>query len=326
MGDQGPLVFSLDADRDFAARVAKKLGVRPGDHEERDFGDGEHKVRPLESVRGRDIYLVQSLYGDRRLGVNDRLIRLLFLTGALRDAGAARITAVIPYLAYARKDRRTRPRDPVTTRYMAQLFEAMRVDRLAALDVHNPAAFENAFRCPAHALSARQLLAEHVTETLPTDRLCVASPDVGGLKRSEAFRETLESRIGEGVTSAFVDKSRSEGKVSGRDLVAGRVRDRNVILLDDLIASGATMTRAARTFLEQGARSVHAVATHGIFSKKSDDILATGDLASISVTDTVPPWRISTPAVRDKMRVLDVTARIAREIRHLHDEEEPGED
>jgi ribose-phosphate pyrophosphokinase len=145
------LIFALRATRELGAGISRALGVELAPHEEREFEDGEHKARPLMSVRGRDLYLVQSLYGGPEASPSDKLCRLLFFAGALRDAGAGRVTAVVPYLAYARKDRRTQLRDPITTRYVAQLIEAVGVDRVVVVDVHNLAAFENAFRCPTIA-------------------------------------------------------------------------------------------------------------------------------------------------------------------------------
>ena len=138
-------VFAPKSGREFGERVCSHLGIAPCALEERDFEDGEHKTRPLESVRGKDVFVIQSLYGDAGQSVNDKLCRLLFFLGALRDASAERVTAVVPYLCYARKDRRSKSRDPVTTRYFAELFEAMGIDRLVTLDVHNLAAFQNEF-------------------------------------------------------------------------------------------------------------------------------------------------------------------------------------
>ena len=124
MSDDALRLFALGADRDFGQGIGQALGLPLSDHEERDFEDGEHKARPLVSVRGRDVYVIRSLYSDPAASVNDKLCKLLFFIGACKDAGAARVTAVTPYLCYARKDRKTKPRDPVTTRYLANLFEA----------------------------------------------------------------------------------------------------------------------------------------------------------------------------------------------------------
>ena len=158
--DSRVAVFSLDAGRSLLGRVCERLGVEPGTHEERTFEDGEHKIRPLQSVRGRDVYFVESLYGDDHLSVNDKILRVLFFLAAARDAGAARLTLVAPYLCYARKDRRTKPRDPVSLRYLATVIESLGVDRVVTVDVHNPAAYENAFRIPALQVQAAPLCVE----------------------------------------------------------------------------------------------------------------------------------------------------------------------
>ena len=190
------LIFALNATRDLGTAVARALGLELAPHEEREFEDGEHKARPLISVRGRDVYVVQSLHGGPEASPNDKLCRLLFFAGALRDAGAARVTAVVPYLAYARKDRRTQLRDPITTRYVAQLIEAVGVDRVVTVDVHNLAAFENAFRCPTMHLEARPLFVAHLLPLLREREMAVVSPDAGGVKRAELFRESLARRSG----------------------------------------------------------------------------------------------------------------------------------
>ena len=318
MPSRPPLVFSLASGSDLADRVAAWAGAERGAHEERAFEDGEHKIRPTISVRERDVYVVQSLCTSPEQAVSDTLIRVLFLLGALRDAGAARLTMVAPYLGYSRKDRRTKPRDPVTTRYIGQLFEAMHIDRIVTLDVHNVAAFQNAFRCPSVMLEARHVFIEAwLAGGRPTRGLCVASPDVGGVKRAEAFRESLEARLGQEVVLAFMEKKRSEGRVTGK-LVAGDVEGRCVLIVDDLIASGTTTTRAARAFLERGAEQVHAIATHGLFSEQADAILDTDDLAGLMVSDSVPPFRLQASGVRDKLDVVDITPLLGEAIHRLH--------
>src|SRR5271157_3325629 len=145
-------LFALEASKELGASIAARLGARLAAHEERDFEDGEHKARPLEPVAGADVYVIHSLHGDPIQSPNDKLCRLLFFIGALKDAGANRVTGVVPYLCYARKDRRTKSLDPVTTRYVASMFEGVGTDAIVTLEVHNPAAFENAFRCRTIAL------------------------------------------------------------------------------------------------------------------------------------------------------------------------------
>src|SRR5215467_12597602 len=154
-------LFALAATAELGNAIAEALGQPLAAHEERDFEDGEHKGRPLENVRDADVFVVQSLHGGPTESANDKLCRLLFFIGALRDAGAARVTAVTPYLCYARKDRRTKPGDPVTTRYVASLFEAVGTDAMVTLEVHNPAAFENAFRRPTVTLTAALLFVSY---------------------------------------------------------------------------------------------------------------------------------------------------------------------
>lgn len=309
-------IFSLNSDRGFSERVAAHLGQDLTAHEERDFEDGEHKIRPLENVRDQDVYIVQSLYGDPQLSVNDKLVRLWFFLGSLRDAGAGRITVIAPYLAYARKDRRTKLRDPLSLRYLAQLFEAMKVDRFITLDVHDLAAFHNAFRCPTLHLSWRDTLIRHLRPQLAGQDITVASPDVGGVKRATPLREAMEKALDQPVPLALMEKHRSQGEVSG-DLVAGSLEDRTVILLDDLIASGGTLARAAEAFREKGAVKVVAAATHGVFAAKSAEVLATPLIDEIIISNSLPAWRLEEGTARDKLVELDVCEQIAGVIRRL---------
>src|SRR5215218_2677485 len=178
-----PLIFAPLASRLFGERMAAALGCRLAPLEEKDYESGEHKIRTLASVRNRNVYVVQSLSGDPAASANDRLCRLLFLIAGLRDAGAARVTACIPYLAYARKDRRTKERDPVNSRYVAQLLEAMGVAHVIGLDVHNVSAFENAFRCSVDHLEAAPLVADLVARQAGGRAITVVAPDFGGAKR-----------------------------------------------------------------------------------------------------------------------------------------------
>jgi ribose-phosphate pyrophosphokinase len=206
-------IFAPGLSREFGEKVSAHLGVPLSAHEEREFEDGEHKIRPLINVRGKDVFVIQSLYGDDRQSVNDKLCRFLFFLGALRDASAERVTAVIPYLCYARKDKKSKPRDPVTTRYVAGLFEAMGVDRVVTLDVHNLAAFQNAFRIRADHLEAKRLFVEHFIPLARQEEIVVVSPDVGGVKRAEDFRQTFSNALDRPIHGAFMEKYRSEGVV-----------------------------------------------------------------------------------------------------------------
>jgi ribose-phosphate pyrophosphokinase len=311
-------LFALEASAELGRAVADRLGQPLSLHEERDFDDGEHKARPLDPVMGKDVYVIQSLHGGPDLSANDKLCRLLFFIGALKDAGAARVTAVVPYLAYARKDRRTKPNDPVTTRYIGGLFEAVGSDAVVTLEVHNPAAFENAFRCRTVALTGTPLFVTYAKE-LAQESLCVVSPDTGGAKRAELFRETLQAACSRPIGKAFADKHRSAGVVSG-DLFVGDVLGSTALIIDDLISTGGTLLRAARAAREAGARRVLALVTHGLFMPGSADVLADPAIDRLVVTDTVPPFRLPAGARRDKLVVLPVAPLLAEAIARLHDE------
>lgn len=313
---KGIQIISLNSDRAFAEQVAGHLNHPLIEHEERDFEDGEHKIRALENVRDRDVYVVQSLYSDPTLSVNDKLVRLWFLLGSLRDAGAGRLTVVAPYIAYARKDRRTKWQDPLSLRYLAQLFEAMSIDRFVTLDVHDLAAFQNAFRCPTVHVSWRETLVNHLASRLANQAVTVASPDVGGVKRAAPLRDALEKALNQPVALALMEKHRSQGKVSG-EMVAGELKDRTVVMLDDLIASGGTLARAAEAFRQEGAVKVIAAATHGVFSAKSAEVLATPHIDDILISNSLPAWRLSQGEARDKLTDLDVSKQIAGVIQRL---------
>ena len=186
-------LFAFAATAGLGRAVAEALHMPIAAHEERGFEDGEHKVRPLDDVAGNDVYVVQSTHGGPGRERQRQADAARFFIGALKDAGAARITAVVPYLAYARKDRRTKPNDPVTTRYVAQMLESVGADCVVTLEVHNPAAFENAFRCRAVALTTTPLFIDYAKAHLAGEDLAVISPDAGGMKRAELLREALEA-------------------------------------------------------------------------------------------------------------------------------------
>jgi len=288
-------LFALNASRGFGQRVAAALG-RPLDaHEEREFEDGEHKARPLLSVRGETVYVLQSLHGDAQASGDDKLVRLLFFCGALRDHGAARVVALVPYLAYGRKERQTKPFDPVSTRYLAQLVEAVGVDALVTLEAHSVTALQNAFRIPTVHIDAAVLFAQRAQALAAEGPIVVVSPDPGGIKRAQLFAELLGRRLGRPVGLAFIEKRRSAGKVSG-SLLAGEVAGSTALMIDDLIATGGTLHRAAATCLEGGAKKVVALAAHGLFAKGAEQMLLDPSFAAIVVGDAVPAPQLSEAA------------------------------
>lgn len=310
------LIFALDADKAFATALAADLDESIAAHEDRAFEDGEHKLRPLVDPRGDDCYVVASLHGDLQASPHDKLWALLAFIATLRDHGARRISAVVTYLAYARKDRRTKPFDPVTLRYVAQWFEASGCDQLIALEAHNVAGFDNAFRRPAIHLEAHRLF----TAPAADGPIAVVSPDPGGVKRAQLWREWLQARLSRDIGFAMIDKRRSAGVVSSERLVAGDVAGATALVFDDLIASGETMVRAAQALRRAGARDVIAFAAHGLFIAPAAELLADAAISRIVVSDSVPPFRLPAggPVAR-KLQVVSAVPLFARAIRDCHD-------
>jgi ribose-phosphate pyrophosphokinase len=271
-----------------AGAVAAATGIALGAVEEREFERGEHKARPLVSVRGRDVVVVHCVHGD--IGgpsANDRLVRLWFFIATVKDAGARSVTALVPYLPYSRKDRRTKARDPLGSRYVAQHFEAAGTDRIMTLEPHNVSAFENSFRIEAIALPAAPLIAEWACKLSSSAPLVVVSPDVGGAKRAQQLREVLSARIGDGVGLAFVEKRRSGAVLSG-ELLVGEVQGCRCLLVDDLVSSGATLGRAAAACRKAGALEVSAAVAHALLSPSAATTLREARLDHFVVTDSVP--------------------------------------
>jgi ribose-phosphate pyrophosphokinase len=312
-------LFGLEGTRDLASLVARHLDEALASHEERDFEDGEHKIRPLENVAGADVYVVHSLHGGPVQSANDKLCRLLFFIGALKDAGAKRVTAVTPYLCYSRKDRRTKSFDPVTTRYVASMFEAVGTDAIVTLEVHNPAAFENAFRCRTVALTAIPLFVDRL-QSMALQTVCVVSPDAGGVKRAELLRESLEAALMRPAGKAFVEKHRSGGVVTG-DLFVGDAKGATALIFDDLISSGTTLLRAAQAAKDSGAKAVLAMASHGLFMEGSEAVVTHPAIDRLIVTDSVSRPRAALEAMSNKVEVLSCAPLLADAIRRLHGDE-----
>jgi len=314
-------LFAPAASLAFGANLAAALELPLCPHEQRIFTGGEYKMRPLESVRGRSVYVAQSLFGDALGSANDRLCQLLLFIGALNDAGAASVTACVPYLAYARQDRRSDLHDPLSLRYVAQLFEAVGVNRVIALDVHDLAAFENAFRCETIHLEAAGAFVERFAADAAGREFTVASPDIGGAKRARHFQELLQSAIGRSVNLALMDKKRGQGGISG-SLFAGDVAGRRVIIYDDLISSGATVLRAVGACRRAGASRVDVASTHASFAPEAHRLFDAGKPDperpdSVIVTDSVALGEGFSADSSGPLRVLPITPAFAAAIRGL---------
>ena len=322
MSDDDFRLFAPSESVEFGRTVASALGTELDVHHEQTFADGEHEMRSEVNVRGRDVFVVQPLYAEPGMTVNDKLCRLLFFLGALNDAAAKRVTAVVPYLCYQRKDRKTKPRGSVTTRYLGSLFNSIGVDRVLSMDVHNLAVFQNSFHTVAEHLEARPLFVEEIARKIDDDdEIVVVSPDEGGVKRASKFAGGLAAKLGRKVPTAFVEKIRNESSesVSGGRLV-GPADGRVAVIVDDLVSTAGTLTQAAAACADEGAETVVAAATHGLFCGEAPQRIADSPLDSLIVMNTVAPFRLEGTAAEQKLSVCDAAPRFAEAIRAIHTE------
>ena len=315
------LFFALKGSDILGRRIAAAGGWPIAPHEERDFDRGEHKARPLIDPRGRDVFVLAALQGGPEASVNDRLLRLLFFLATCRDHGAARVTAIAPYLPYGRKDRRTKAFDPLGIRYVAQTIEAMGCDQLVTLEAHNIAALDCAFRRPVLHLATDRLWAADIAARVKDAArpLAVLSPDPGGVKRAQLMAEALETATQRPVRFGFVEKRRSAGVVSGTQF-AGDVAGVSVHIVDDMICGGGTLLRAAQAARAHGAAQVHGLATHALFTDMLVDLVrGNGAFDSLTVTESVAPFAQVAMGLAGRLRVLGVAPMIAEAIACIHD-------
>lgn len=308
------LVFDLDramSEETLGARLARSLGSVIAPHEVREFADGEFKIRPLVDPRGSHVVVCASLFGDTSLRPAERLVRLAWFIATVRQHGAAQVTAVVPYLAFARKERVTQPWDPIASRYVAQCLEAAGMDQIMVLEAHSPAAYYNAFRKPACHFAAHSLFDDALTPWLAHPWVVVA-PDPGGVKRAQLWREHLVARFHRPVGFAMIDKRRSAGVVRSEGWVSGVVAEATALLIDDLIATGHTLVHAASALRNAGAQNVLACAAHGLFVGSACDVLAGSEIAAVVVSDSVPIGRVpNVSALAKKLRVVSAAPLLA---------------
>jgi ribose-phosphate pyrophosphokinase len=308
---RAPLIFGLDDPHGMAAQVAACVDGELAALELRDFPGGEFKVRPLVDPQHRATAIVAGLYGDSRRTPQDRLVMLLFLIGALRDHGATSISVIAPWLPFARKDRRTQLLDPTSFRYVAQLIEAAGANRLISLEPHNDAAFDNAWRISAARVPAHRVLLAAALDAVGTAPLVVASPDPGGVRRAQLWREAIAMRSGRQIGFAMLDKRRHANELEGGFTVCGEVRDATVLLVDDLIASGETLARAGRAIQCAGAARVMVAAAHGQFLERAADLLDAAGFDALLITDSLPSARLAGHRLRERLTVVSAAPHLA---------------
>lgn len=318
-------IFGLEGTQKFADRVCEHLGVKRNPHREEYFEDGEPYIKAASgesgNIRGCDVFVIQSLYSDATESINDKFFKVCEFIGSLKDASANRVTFVSPYLGYARQDRKTESRAPITTKYRAWMLEAVGTDRVLTMDVHNLAAEQNAFSIPFDHLEARNLFADYLFHELPTTKRIVAlSPDAGGYLRTHLFRNRLQDYLKREVGIAQLDKIRINRKVKalqGTHRIIGDVRDALVISYDDLISSGGTIAKSSRAIKEHGGEVWGVCSTHGVCVGNINENLASDDIPRVIIADTVIPYRLNEKVAR-KVEAVDTTKLFAEAIKRIH--------
>lgn len=269
-------IFTGNANPALAKQIADHLGIPLGQGQVMRFSDGEVHVRIEESVRGADVFVVQPTSAP----VNEHLMELLITIDALRRASARRITAVIPYYGYARQDRKTRARDPITAKLTANLLTTAGIDRVLAMDLH-AGQIQGFFDIPVDHLPGVPILAEYFKGKGLQD-MVVVSPDLGGVTRARDLANRL------GVDIAIIDKRRPEPNVAEVMSIIGRIRGKRVIMIDDIIDTAGTITLGAEALLAQGASEVYACCTHAVLSGPAVTRLAASPVTEVVITDTIP--------------------------------------
>ena len=268
-------VFALSASQDLAKNIAKNLGTELGKSRVHHFADGEILVEIDESVRGKDVYIVQSTSNP----VTENLMEILVLTDALKRASAKEITAVIPYFGYARQDRKAKPRQPITSRLVADLLSVAGVDRVVTVDLH-ARQIQGFFDIPVDEMEALPLLYKYFVEKNIPD-LCVVSPDHGGATRARKLSEALDCPI------AIIDKRRPKPNVAEVMGIIGDVTGKNCILVDDMIDTAGTICAGANVLKEKGAKDVYIACTHGVLSGPAPQRLQDCAAKEVVITDTI---------------------------------------
>ena len=310
-------VFTGNSNPKLAQNICQELGIPLGDSEVGAFSDGENFASIYETVRGSDVFVVQSTCSfrkdDKSGSVNDALMELLIMIDALRRASAGRITAVIPYFGYARQDRKTKPRDPISAKLVANLIAEAGADRVLTMDLHANQ-IQGFFDIPVDNLLGSPLFVSECFRKFAAvqDDTMVVSPDVGSVARARAFAQKLNMPL------AIVDKRRQKANSSEVMNIIGDVKDKHVILLDDMVDTGGSLCHAAKALVDiGGAKDVTACATHGLLSGPAVQRISESVMDEVVFLDTIPPK----PGVKcDKIRYISVAHMFAEAISHIYEE------
>lgn len=296
-----PKIFACSQSKDLAERIAESFGTKLGNVIRSTYSDGEFQPSFEESVRGRRVFLIGSTHPS-----SENLMELLMMLDAAKRASARHITAVLPYYGWARQDRKDKPRVPITAKLVASLLETAGATRIITMDLHADQ-IQAFFEKPVDHLFASTLFLQHVKD-LKLDNLTIASPDMGGSKRAYAYAKALESDV------VICYKQREKANVISHMELIGDVKGQNVILVDDMVDTAGTLTKAADMMIERGALSVRAICTHAILSGNAFERIENSKLEELIVTDSIPHTRKS-----DKIRVISSAKLFADVMKSVHE-------
>lgn len=302
----GMKIFSGNANRKLAEKICEELGKPLGICDVSRFSDGEINVNIGETVRGMDVFIIQST----NTPVNENLMEVLILIDAVKRASAGRINAVLPYYGYARQDRKTKAREPITAKLVADLLTVAGADRVISMDLH-AAQIQGYFNIPVDHLSGVPILAEYFKGIADKDTV-VVSPDLGGVTRARSFANLLDLPI------AIIEKRRPKANVSEVMNVIGDIEGKNVILIDDIIDTAGTITKAASVLKNFGAKKVYGCATHGVLSGPAIERIDNSELEKFIITDTIP---LPEKKKIGKIEVVSVAPLFAEAIKRIHENE-----
>jgi ribose-phosphate pyrophosphokinase len=313
--DKRLMLFSGRANPELAARIAGKLEVELGPVELRTFSNGEVYCRYQESIRGSDVFIVQPTCGNPELNLtaNDALMELMVMIDAAVGASAHRVIAVTPWYGYSRQDKKSAPREPITSRLVARMLESAGVDRVLTMDLHS-GQIQGFFAKPCDHMTALFILTQYVQD-LGLDDLVVVAPDVGRVKLAEKFRDKI------GADLAVLTKERPAQQVAEISYVIGEVEGKTAVLVDDMIDTGGTLKAAAQTVRDAGAKRIFVAATHAVLSGNAFENLASSGFEEIVVTDTIP-LRAGAP---DNIRVLSCADLLTDSIRRIFTDDSVSE-